>query len=326
MTRPHVPPGILDAAHARARAREAHDWPEADRLKRLIEDGGWRVVDRGVDFALAPAAPPDVVEGGRVRYGSSGSVPSRLDDAAVGVASVVIVANDRPEEVERALSALREHGPDGTQLVVVADGPSGEQATALEALDAVDPGAPGIVTEVIWTSQRLGQAAALNAGIRRAEAAIVIVLDPAAHPTGDIVTPLVEALSDETVAVAGPWGLRARNRAEADLGHLEPASGDVDAIAGGCLAFRRVDFAERGPLDERFRDPAWLDAWWSLVLREPRGAEPPRRAVALTGLPVIRHESAAAVGRPDAARPAKRNFYRLLDRFRGRDDLLSGPR
>jgi glycosyl transferase family 2 len=319
MTRPHVPDAILAAAHARSRARAARDWPEADRLKREIEDGGWKIVDRGTDFALAPAAPPDIVEDGRVRYGSSASVPSRLEEAPVGLATIVIVATDHPAEVERALSALREHAPDGTQLVVVGDGPSGEQAAALEALHAADPGAPGIGTEVVWTSERLGRAAALNAGIRRAAASMIVLLDPSAEPTGDLVGPLVDALADETVAVAGPWGLASRDVAAAGLRDLEPASGDVDVIDGACFAFRRDDYAERGPLDEYFRDPTWLDAWWSLVLRESRDTQPARRALALAELPVVRHRTAGNdADRPAARRLAKRNFYRLLDRFRTR--------
>jgi glycosyl transferase family 2 len=317
MTRPHVPEAILDAAHARSRARAARDWPEADRLKREIEGAGWKIVDRGTDFALAPAAPPDIVEDGRVRYGSSASVPSRLEEAAVGLATVVIVATDRPAEVERALSALREHAPDGTQLVVVGDGPSAEQEAALEALGAADPGAPGIGTEVVWTSERLGHAAALNAGIRRSAASVIVLLDPSAEATGDLVQPFVDALVDDTVAVTGPWGLASRDVA-AGLRDLEPASGDVDVIDGACLAFRRDDYAERGPLDEYFRDPAWLDAWWSLVLREPRGTQPARRAVALPELPVVRHRAAGDPDAPAATRLAKRNFYRLLERHRAR--------
>ena len=79
MTRQRIPDEILTAAHDRARARGARDFAEADRLRAVIEAAGWKIVDRGTDFALTPAAPADVVEGGRTRYGSSASVPSRLE-------------------------------------------------------------------------------------------------------------------------------------------------------------------------------------------------------------------------------------------------------
>jgi hypothetical protein len=317
VTRQRIPEAILDAAHARSRARAARDWPEADRLKAVIESGGWKVVDRGTDFALEPAAPPDVVEEGRVRYGSSAAVPSRLDEAPVGTATVVLVATDRPEDVDRVLAAVREHAPDGTQLVVVANAPSTTQAVALEALEAVDPGGPGIGTEVLWTSERLGHAAALNAGIRRAEAPVVVLLDDTAQPAGDLITPLADVLADETVAVAGPWGVQAADPGSGNLRRLQPAAGEVDAVDGACLAFRRADYVERGPLDEQFRASPWLDVWWSLVLRESAGPTPPRRAVALPGLPVTRPPGGPPPETHETARQSKRNYYRVLERFRG---------
>jgi hypothetical protein len=314
---PHdVPPEVASKAEARAAARAKRDWAAADRFKSEVEAAGWRVVDDGLRYTLRPAGPPDVVVDGGVLYGSSVSVPSRLDAAPVGVATVVLVARDDPERLEHALSALREHGPDGTQLVVVGEAPSPEQAAALDELDALDPGGPGIGTEVVWTSARLGRAAAWNAGIRRAEAPIVVVLDAGlALPTADVVSPLVELLSDSSIAVAGPWGLRFAP-GPPDFRRLERAAGDVVAIDGAMLAFRRSDYARRGPLDEAFRDGPWLDVWWSLMLRDPAStADATRRAVATAGLPVER------VAEPEAAHPrlAKRNYYRLLERFRGRE-------
>ena len=311
---PKAPPDIAAAAEARARARARRDWAEADRLKGELEAAGWRVVDAGLGYSLRPVAPPDVVIDGRVLYGSSASIPSRLDAAPVGRAGVVVVARNDPVAVERTLSALRQHGPDGTQLVVVADAPSVEQAAALEALDALDPGAPGIATEVVWTGERLGHAAAWNAGIRRTQAPIVILVDAElAAPSGDIISPLVDLLTDDTVAVAGSWGVRFGD--DPDFRRLEPATGDVVTVDRALMAFRRSDYVARGPLDEGFRDATWLDVWWSLVLREGIGTGSTRRAVAASGVPAERVQDLVA-GDP---RQAKRNYYRLLERFRGRE-------
>ena len=115
MTRQRIPDDVLTAAHARARAREARDWPEADRLRAEIEAAGWNVVDRGTDFALTPAAPPDLDEGVRVRYGSSATVPSRLDEPATGLATIVIVATDWPDDVDRARGRPARRIPGGDQ-------------------------------------------------------------------------------------------------------------------------------------------------------------------------------------------------------------------
>ena len=101
MSRRHIPQDVLDSAHARSAARAARDWPEADRLRAEIEAAGWTVVDRGTDFALSPSAPPDVVDGGLARYGSSAAVPSLLEDAPTAPVTVVLVATIR---------ALKLHG------------------------------------------------------------------------------------------------------------------------------------------------------------------------------------------------------------------------
>jgi Glycosyl transferase family 2 len=318
---PPVPAEIDALAMDRSRARIARNWSEADRLKAAIEDSGWKVIDVGTAYDLVPAHPPTLEDDGVVRYGRSVDVPSRLEEAPVGVASVVLVATDWPDDVERTLSGLLEHGPDGVQVVVVGDGPSPEQAAALDRLETIEPGAPGIRTEVVRTSARLGSAAALNAAIRRAESATVVLLDSSVEPTGDLVSPLQAALADPEVAVAGSGGVVTR-----DIRRFEDAPpGDVDAITLECLAFRRADYIARGPLDEKFRHEAYLGMWWSLVLRDEGEGRAPRRALALD-LPIVRHKRRQPTGveAAEATRASKRNFYRLLDRFGQRRDLASG--
>ena len=313
MTRQRIPDEVLTAAHARAAARAAGDWEEADRLRGEIEDAGWKIADRGTDFALTPAAPPDVADGENIRYGSSRSVPSRFEEPSTGLATVVLIATDWPDDLARALAGLVAHAPAGTSVVLVADGPSPEQAAALDTID--DP-----AIEVVWTSERLGHGAATNIGLRRASGDVVILLDPSIEATGDIVSPNIAALDDPTVAVAGGWGIVSN-----DLRKFEDAPpGDVDAIEGYLQAFRRSDAAARGPLDERFRFYRNLDIWWSLALRDEGEDETPRRAVALADLPAIRHEHRGYASLPDEERDrqSKRNFYRIIDRFGWRRDLL----
>ena len=312
MTRVRIPEDVLSAAHARSAARAARDWAEADRIRGQIEAAGWKVVDRGTDFALEPARPPTIAVGSLVRYGASLDVPALFEDAPVGTATVVVVATDWPADVERTLAGLRAHASEGTSIVVVADGPSEEQEAALP------PDAEQV--EVVRTSQRLGTAAAINAGIRRASGPVVIVLDTSVEPTGDIVSPLVGALDDPTVGVSGGFGI-----VSSDLRSFEAApAGDVTAVEGYAIAFRRSDAATRGPLDERFRFYRNLDIWWSLVLRDEGEEAAPRRALAVD-IPATRHEHRDWIETPelDRARLSKRNFYRIIDRFGHRRDLAS---
>jgi hypothetical protein len=327
-----IPDGVRELADARQAAREGRDWPTADRLKGEIEAAGWTVTDQAHSYRLSPAHPPDLVDEGRLRHGSSRSVPSRLDEPPTGIATIVLVATDRPDDLERSLASLMATAPADLQVVIVANDPSAEQATALRDIESrrdaertAGTAGDSPALEVVWTSARLGRAAALNAGLRRAAAPVAIVLDEGIEALGDVVTPLLRVLADPAVAVAGAWGLTS-----ADLRRFEPApAGDVAAIRGWLQAFRRGDFAALGQLDEHFVVPDHLDEWWSLVLRDgsDESEEPPRRAVALD-LPVIRHEPPATAADSAAvdearARPARRNVYRIIDRFNGRLDLVT---
>jgi GT2 family glycosyltransferase len=238
-------------------------------------------------------------------------VPSRLEEPPVGAATVVLVATDWRDDLVRALDGLRAGSPDGTSIVVVADAPSDEQAAALDDVAGA---------EVVWTSARLGFAAATNVGIRRVTGPVVVLMDTSVEPTGDVVTPLVRALDDPIVAIAGGWGV-----VSDDLRSFEEApAGDVDAIEGYLLAFRRADYAARGPLDEHFRFYRNLDIWWSLVLRDEGEGREPRRAVVVDDLPAVRHEHRgwSSVTEEERARQSKRNFYRIIHRFGSRRDLL----
>lgn len=322
-----APDDVVQLADARSAARRARDWSAADELLGRIRAAGWKVIDVGTLYDLVRTAPPDVVEGDVVRHGASNSVPSVLEAAPSGTASVIMLATDWPDDVDRSVRALVGTSPAGTQIVIVANGESDAQAAALGALEAECPLAEGIALEVVRTSVRLGFAAALNAGIRRATAPVVLLVDASVEPQADLVTPLVDALADPTVAVAGPFGIVSE-----DLRRFtEPAEGvvDVDAIGSYAMAFRRSDYNARGPLDEHFFFFRNLDVWWSLVLRDQGEDEPddadPRRALRVAGISIRRHEHRdwASLGDEQRERLSRKNFYRVLKRFASRHDLLT---
>ena len=292
---PAGPPAeITHLVRERTEARLRHDWPRADALKAEIEAAGWRVVDRGSRTSVSPAAPASVEVDGEVRYGAASAVPSLLEAPATTGWAVVIVASEQPDRVSRLLTGLRSFAPAGTQVVIVANDPSDAQATALAPGAADVEPVGGKAPEVLRTSTRLGYAAALNIGLRRAAGEFVLLADASARPKGDSLTPLATALSDTNVAAAGSFGLysedegplrpNALSRQPAAAGEGAAAGATAGATAragataleGAWLAFRRSDYIALGPLDERFVTPSWLDVWWTLRLRageEPEGAE-----------------------------------------------------
>lgn len=318
-----APAAVLDAARRRSDARAARDWATADDLRAEIEAAGWRVTDSGTAFRLEPAHPADVEHGGEIRYGRSDAVPSRLDEDPTGVGTIVLTVELGDPSAIDAVTAAARHLPAGADLVVVGDGIGDATAGGIHAALDDSPVARG-GHELVRTSTPLGRAAALNAGIRRAAGAVVVILDASIQPTGDVVSPLLAALEDPDVAVAGPFGLSSTDLRRFD--EVIPAGDaavEVAAVQGYCMGFRRADAVERGPLDEGFRFYRNLDIWWSLVLRDAGEDGPPRRALAVPDLPLVRSEPWAWTSTParERDRLSKRNFYRLLDSFRDRPDL-----
>ncbi len=308
-----VPQDIRTLADERARARRAHDWATADRLKAELAAAGWNVVDAASLYSLERRPDPVVELDGEVRYGTSDAVPSRLDDAPSAVAAAVLVADDVAGLLPRSVAAVIAQSP-GTQVVVVANRPS-------EAVAAEIAGLPEEV-EVVRLSSRLGAAAARNAGIRRAAGTIVVLLSPRVDAEGDLIGALAVQLDDPTVALAGVGGL-----ATTDLVHFSPPPAGVaeaESVDLRAMAFRRADYVARGPLDEHFALEVFLDAWWGFVLRDvPEDAVAdavPRRAVVVPATLRMLGEEPPL---PDE-RLAKKQRYRFLKWFASRRDLLVG--
>ena len=171
---------------------------------------------------------------------------------------------------------------------------------------------------VVTLDPPLGFGAAVNAGIGAAAGEVVVLFDPGVELKGDAITPLLDALADPSVVVAGPFGLRG-------LGTLkefrESTGPEVDAVEGYCMGFRRADALAAGGFDARFRFYRMADVEFSFRLRDRGG-----RALAVGGLPVERHEHRLweATEPVERERLSRRNTYRFLDRWRDREDLLVG--
>jgi hypothetical protein len=262
------------------------------------------------------------------------------------------VAGETPDRVSALLAGLRAHATNGTQVVVVLNDPSDAQAAALA------PGAPdrepigGRDIEVLRTAVRLGHATTLDIALRRASGELVLLADGSAIPTGDALGPLAKVLADPGVALAGAFGVSMAEPGRPQPGALElSASDSPGALAWGWIAFRRSDYADLGPLDERFVTPAWLDVWLSLRLRAgldpewldetelptkgrtsegpgdgeapaaqvPEGFElPALRRAARLDLPL----EGGHTWPPERTRLNRRNMYRVLSRYGWRPDLF----
>jgi len=264
------------------------------------------------DAAGGSTARPRLPGGaGPTGYASPDALESRLDRAPEMAASVQVVAEDHPSDLERLLAGIRAHRVAASwELVVVANAPSFDPEPLL---------APGVGIEPILlaTSERLGWADARTLGLRRSRGDVTILLDTSLEPTGDFVAPLLSAFADPSVGLAGGWGVTSAD----GRSFTDAPPGEVDAIEAYCLAVRREALRAIGGFDPRFRFYRNADLDFSFAVRDAGW-----RAVRTEPLPFVRHEHRGWTSLPDAERDrlSKRNFYRFLKHWGDRRDLLIG--
>lgn len=255
----------------------------------IDESAGWRLIPLERPPALRPQ---DVV--------------SRLDQPPAADASIHWVCEGWPQDIARAVASFRAHaGGRRIQYVVV---------------DVTDAGADafGDEVEVVGLEPGSGWAAACNAGLVRSDGDIVLVMDGSIEATGDVIPPLEAALDDPTVGIAGPFGIVTH-----DLREFQdrPEPGDCDAVEGYCMAMRRTLLTDVGMFDEKFRWYRSADIEFSFRVKDAG-----LRTVVVP-VPVIKHEHRMwhATEPAERDRLSKRNYYRFLERWRDRWDLVLDP-
>ncbi|MGZ3627953.1 MAG: glycosyltransferase family 2 protein, partial [Ktedonobacteraceae bacterium] len=132
---------------------------------------------------------------------------------------------------------------------------------------------------------------------------------------GDVFTPIAEILADKSIGITGFRGLRSE-----DLHHFEESSdSEVEVIDELCMAFQRKLLKKIGLFDESFRFPYYMALDFNFAVRDS-GV----RAVVTPNLPIRNYPSMQNATLSDAERTRlrKRNFYRFLDKWGDRDDLL----
>lgn len=298
------PPEVRALVARRTAAREAREWSQADTLRDEIAARGWEVQDRRGGAALRPILPGEPIATG---YAEPEDLASILNEPAEVHASIQVVAEDHAEDLRRLLAGLHAHPPAvDHELIIVANDPG----FALD--DLIGEGSPATV---LRTSRRLGWADARNLGLRRSRGSVTILLDTSIEPVGDFVGPLLAAFDDPGVGLAGGWGVTSADGRQFE----EAPPGEVDAIEGYCLALRREALQAVDGFDRRFRFYRNADLDFSFALRDAGW-----RALRVADLPLVQHEHRGYTSLPEAERDrlSKRNFYRFLDHWGDRRDLL----
>ncbi len=305
-----IPEEILALSHERDLLRRRGQYDRADILKQQIEEAGYAVKDNphGAHLVILPSV---IIDG--IQYRIARLVPSLLDEADLCTFSINILAQNTIDQTRRCVeSVLRYAGTSSFEIILVDNASQDGLDLWAESLHHKNPR-----VHLLRTTRKMGVAEARNIGLKRSRGRYILLLNSNVELTGDILTPLAETLESSEIGLTGLRGLRTD-----DLRHFEESEEtEVEAIDSTCMAFKRSLLKQSGLLDERYRYPQFMDIDFSFAIRD-NGV----RTVRTPELPLICHpeppQAEDAQSEAQQTRLTKRNFYRYLEKWGDRDDLL----
>ena len=292
---------IQELLRLREAARAKKDFARADEIRDEIASAGYELRDTADGAVVEKAKTYETV--------NPATISSELGAPAEVEFSLHLLYEGFPTDVERFLDGLKAGCDMSSTEVVIVDNASPDP-------DVVE-GWGGGTTRVIHLDREVGWAAARNAGLKGARGEIVVLVDLSIEPTGDILTPLRDALADPAVGLAGPFGLLSESMRE-----WESSEGpEVDALEGYLIATRR-GLLERGLFSEKFKWYRNADIDLSFQIRS-RGLK-----AVVVPVPVRRHAHRGweALDEAERAKRSKRNHYLFFDRWKDHHDLLLSHR
>ena len=305
---PGIPAEILALSHERDELRRRGKYDKADALKRQIEEAGYGIKDNphGAHLIVLPRVEVD-----GVAYRTTRQVPSLLEEPDFCEFSVNILANTSFEETKRCIeSVMRNIGTSEVEIILVDNRSLDQLNVWYKELQHNDSR-----LHLLSTSRPLGYAGARNAGLNQSRGKYILLLDTSVELTGEVFTSLVQMLKENSVGITGFKGLRTE-----DLHHFEESTdSEVEVIDGSFMAFQRKLLKKTGLFDEKYRFPYYMEIDFNFAVRDS-GV----RAVVMANLPIKSHPLIQDVSLSDAERTrlTKRNFYRFLEKWGHREDLL----
>ena len=304
MTEPD--PEVRDLLDQRQAARERRDFATADALRDRLRQAGWLVRDTPDGPELTPAPPYQTLD--------PAALAQRWGEPDQYEVSVVAHVAGWPEDVARATRALAvHHRQHRYEVLLVSDGAGEATGRALEDLAAADPH-----LRVLHLDPAIGFGASMNLAMGQALGRVLVWLDPHVEAAGDLFGPLLAALDQPGIGLAGGWGVTTTSMLE-----FEADDGpEVDAVEGYLLAVPRA-LAGRVRVDPKDRYYRNADLDYSFAVRA-LGAPGPLRAMRVE-VPAARHRHRGfhEADPAERDRASRKNYDRFLGRWKGRTDLLT---
>lgn len=293
------PQEVHDLAIARLAARAERNFALSDTLRDQIAAKGYEVVDVAGGYELRAKKRFPTYESTRdIRPINSGKYEI----------TVAMIIEGFHEDAVETLKAVKAHSDCAIAMLVLGD--AGILADHLDAR-----------TSLVVVTENFGWGENANALLRNITSEFVVIMDPSTRFTGDAITPvLAELKKREYVGVGWRGGLV--NLEDEWRSTDDKGPGEVDVLFSYFFAMHREDaLASRG-FNNRAIFYRNADIEFSLALRHANG----RLLQMDLPLEQDRHHGYHDSEENYRDTQSKKNYDRILERFRGKNAILSPRR
>jgi hypothetical protein len=294
-----APDSVHELAIARQAARAEKNFALSDQLRDEIAAQGFEVVDVASGYELRPKKRFPVYESTRdIRPINSGKYEI----------TAAIIVEGFHEDAISCIRSIKANSQCAVAVLVI-----GEPGDLVNELDAR--------TSLVQVNENFGWGENANALLRNITSDYVIVLDPSTTFTGDAVTPVLEELKRRDFVAVG-WRGGLVNLEDDWRSTDDKGPGEVDVLFSYFFAMHREDALAARGFSNRAVFYRNADIEFSLNLRHSNGR------LLQMDLPLEqgRHHGYHDSDPEYRDAQSKKNYDRILERFRGKTAILSPRR
>ena len=294
-----APEKLHELGRARQVARAEKNFALADQLRDQIAQAGYEIVDVVGGFELHAKSLVQVFP----EIQKLKNLPK--SDRSITVA---IVVNGFHEDAVTSVNSIKAHS--SAEILVLATQPAEDLSSIVDSH-----------THVIQLENDPGWGECANAALRIISTPFAVIMDPSTTFTGDAISPVLQELQKKDFAAVG-WRGGLINIEDQWRSVDDKGAGEVDVLFSYFLAVDKDAALQAGGFNARAIYYRNADIEFSLRLKHASGH------LLQMDLPLEQGRHHGYYDAEESFRDAqsKKNYDRILERFRGKEAILSPRR
>lgn len=294
-----APENLHELGRARQAARADKNFALADQLRDQIAQAGYEIVDVVGGFELHEKSLVQVI----TDIQKLKNLPK--SDRSITVA---IVVNGFHEDAITSVNSIKAHS--SAEILVLATQPAEDLSSIVDSH-----------THVIQLENDPGWGECANAALRIISTPFAVIMDPSTTFTGDAISPVLQELQKKEFAAVG-WRGGLVNVEDQWRSVDDKGAGEVDVLFSYFFALDKEAALQAGGFNARAIYYRNADMEFSLRLKHAAGR------LLQMDLPLEQGRHHGYYDTEESFRDAqsKKNYDRILERFRGKEAILSPRR